>query len=80
MSLDALDLYNHRVFDNDINSLFPDGLALLCERERYLAAKVESVEWKFYAKGFFVSLFQKPRTKIPVHLDGASYYLFGNFV
>ena len=70
VSLYALDLNNYRVFYNDINSVLSDGLTLVRKRERHLAEKVQTLKFKFYAKSLFVSLFQQPRTKMPVHLNG----------
>ena len=80
MSLDTLDFYNDCLFDNDINSVLSDGVALVCQRERYLATEVQFLQPKFDAKGFLVSLLKKPRTDMPVQFDSAPDNLLGNII
>jgi len=58
-ALDALDLNDDGIFDDEIRAVFPNDPSAICDRHMYLPREPESLFGQFDAECLFVRCFHK---------------------
>jgi hypothetical protein len=71
-SFDALYFDDHRVTNNQIESIFADCLPLVDDWKNWLSHKIHSCVLQLNAKGSFVRSFEKSRSELAMDFNTAA--------
>ena len=74
---DTLDFHYNRIFNQEVDPVFPNVPAFIVYWNRHLALEIQAAELKFYTGRFFIGLLQEPWPQVPVHLYSTSDDLLG---